>query len=187
MMSMRLTSLRWLTAGLAVIAAGVSSSALAHHQPGHHGSEHAACDCPEGVELVGEAWVRLMPPGQATTAAFMTLRNTTSETLRIVSAESPVARVTELHTHEDDGGVMRMREVEAIEIPAEGEVELRPGGLHVMLIDLVEPLAEGQVVPITLFVEGHQDLQVDAVVRPMMGAHGGGQGHGHQGHGHRGH
>ncbi len=154
---------------------------LAHHMPGHHGSAVAECDCPPGVELVSEPWVRLLPPTQPNTAAYMTLRNLTDADLQIVAAESPVARVTELHDHvEDTAGMMRMREVEAIVIPAHGKVELKPGGLHVMLIDLLEPLQQGQPVPITLYVGGFQDLQIRAPVRHPHSE----QEHSHHGHSH---
>jgi copper(I)-binding protein len=149
-----------------VFWAMASPALLAHHEPGHHGSDLAECDCPSGVELVSQAWVRLLPPTQPNTAAYMTLRNLTATDLQIVAAESPAARVTELHDHiQDMAGVMRMRKVDAIVIPAHGEVELKPGGLHVMLIDLLEPLQEGRVVPITLYVEGFQDLQIRAQVQ----------------------
>jgi copper(I)-binding protein len=148
---------------------------FAHHVPGHHGSDIAECDCPAGVELVSKAWVRLLPTTQPNTAAYVTLRNLTDTDLHIVAAESPAARVTELHDHvQDAAGVMRMREVEAIVIPAHGEVELKPGGLHVMLIDLVEPLQEGQRVPIALYVEGFQDLRIHA---PVEGSGGGPEDH----------
>ena len=147
-----------------------SPTLMAQHVPGHHGSDTAECDCPPGVELVSQAWVRLLPPTQPNTAAYMTLRNLTDADLQIVAAESPAARGTELHDHvQDAAGVMRMREVTAIVIPAHGEVELKPGGLHVMLIDLVEPLQEGQVVPITLYVEGFQALQIRARVQRAEG------------------
>lgn len=161
-----------------------SPALLAHHVPGHHGSDVAECDCPPGVELVSAAWVRLLPPTQPNTAAYMTLRNLTDADLQIVAAESPVARVAELHDHvQDAAGVMRMRQVEAIRIPAHGEVELKPGGLHVMLIDLIEPLEEGQVVPVTLYVEGFQDLQIRAPVQRAEGGTGHHHGHSRDHHG----
>lgn len=168
-------------AAVALVCGAIGSPALlAHHAPGHHGSDIAECDCPPGVELASQAWVRLLPPATPSTAAYMRLRNLTEADLRIVGAESPAARVTELHDHvQDDAGVMRMREVDAIVIPARGEVELKPSGLHVMLIDLVEPLREGQIVRISLFVEGFQDLQIDAPVQRSDA----GTGH-HHGHSH---
>lgn len=95
----------------------------------------------------------------------MTLRNKTDDDLRIVAAESPAAKRVELHNHvHDSGGGMRMREVENIVIPANKEVELQMGGKHLMLIDLVEPLEEGQTVPITLYVEGIEDIHIEARV-----------------------
>lgn len=172
------------------LACGVMASPalLAHHVPGHHGSNIAECDCPPGVELVSDAWVRLLPPAQPNTVAYMTLRNLTDADLQIVAAESPVARVTELHDHvQDAAGVMRMRQIEAIRIPAHGEVELKPGGLHVMLIDLLEPLEEGQVVSVTLYVEGFQDLSIRAPVQRDEGGtdhHHHGHPHDHHGHSH---
>jgi copper(I)-binding protein len=159
-----------------------SPALLAHHVPGHHGSDIAECDCPPGVELVSQAWVRLLPPTQPNTAAYMTLRNLTDTDLHIVAAESPAARVTELHDHvQGAAGVMRMREVDAIVIPAHGAVELKPGGLHVMLIDLVDPLQEGRIVPITLYVEGVQDLHIRA---PVQRAEGGPAHHHEHSHAH---
>jgi hypothetical protein len=80
----------------------------------------------------------------------MTLRNTGREADRLVSASSPIARTVELHTHIRDGEVMRMRQVADIAIPAGETVRLRPGGLHVMLIGLTEPLRQGAEVPVTL-------------------------------------
>jgi copper(I)-binding protein len=146
---------------------------FAQQLSGHHPSDIAHCDCPPGVELVAQPWVRHLPPSQPNTAAYMTLRNLTNVDLHIVAAESPVARVTELHDHEQDAsGVMRMREVETIIIPARGDVELKPGGLHVMLIDLIEPLQVGQLVPLTLYVEGFQDLRIHAPVQRSDGGAG---------------
>ncbi|MGM0553375.1 MAG: copper chaperone PCu(A)C [Pseudomonadota bacterium] len=136
----------------------------------------AACECPEGIELQGQPWVRMMPPGMPGTAAYLTLRNHTARDVEIVSGGSPVAATTELHDHiEDERGVMRMREVGSITIPANGQVELQPGGLHVMLIGLQESLAAGQQVPIRLELEGLGTLRLQAEVRdaeqPGMGDH----------------
>ena len=152
--------------------------------PAHADGEPVTCECPEGIELEGQPWVRLMPPAMPSTAAYLTLRNRTDRDIDIVAGESPVAAVTELHDHvEDAHGVMRMREVAAITIPANGRVELQPGGLHVMLIDLLEPLEAGQVVPITLHLEDHGEIHFEAPVRRGDGSgmpHG--SGHHHGGH-----
>lgn len=184
---------------LTALGAFAVSLAEAHHMPGHHGSDAADCDCPTGLELTAAPWVRFMPPNLPNTAVYMTLRNTTDRILRIVAAESPVARVTELHDHLlGSDGVMRMRRVDFIEIPAQDQVELHPGGLHVMLIGLTEPLPLGAFVPVTLYVDGFQDVHINATVRaatdtvyPHHHEHGhsshGQPNHSHPGHAHSGH
>jgi copper(I)-binding protein len=83
-------------------------------------------------------------------AAFMTLKNSGAAADALVAAESPVAARTELHTHIRDGEVMRMRQVSLIDVPAGESVDLRPGGAHIMLIDLKEPLKQGETFPLTL-------------------------------------
>ncbi len=121
---------------------------------------------------VHEPYVRLAPPNAPASAAFMVLRNTGAKDVRLVRADNPASRVTELHTHLNEGGVMKMRPVPAVEIKAGGETVLKPGGLHVMLIDLKAPLKEGEIVPITLGFDDGSSKRVDArVVNPMAGTH----------------
>ena len=132
---------------------------------------------------VHQPFVRLMPPTQPNTGAFMVLENTGKQDLALVRAESEVSRVVEVHDHIMDGGVMRMREIEKIDIPAGQRTELKPGGLHVMLIGLHQPLQEGQMVPITLIFNDGSRQAISAPVRhpgnemPMHG-----HGHGHHRH-----
>ncbi len=97
-----------------------------------------------------EGYVRGMPPGQAVTAAFMTLRNTGEGEVVLTSASSPVADKLEFHQHSHEGGMMRMRRIDELRVPAGGELQLAPGHLHLMLIDLLQPLNEGDSVPIEL-------------------------------------
>jgi copper(I)-binding protein len=116
---------------------------------------------------VQDPYVRLAPPNAAATGAFMVIRNTGDKDVKVVKADNPVSKATELHTHLNEGGVMKMRPVPAIEIKAKGEAVLKPGGLHVMMIDLKAPLKEGDSVPITLTFDDGSSKQVDAkVVRP---------------------
>jgi len=116
---------------------------------------------------VQDPYVRLAPPNAAATGAFMVIRNTGDKDVKVVKADNPVSKVTELHTHLNEGGVMKMRPVPAIEIRAKGEAVLRPGGLHVMMIDLKAPMKEGDSVPITLTFDDGSSKQVDAkVVKP---------------------
>ncbi len=113
---------------------------------------------------VDKPYVRLLPPGAQTTGAFMVIRNAGDKDVKLVKADNPASRVTELHTHLNEGGVMKMRPVAAIEIKAKGEALLQPGGLHIMLIDLKAPLKEGDVVPITLGFDDGSSKKLDAKV-----------------------
>ncbi len=117
---------------------------------------------------VQEPYVRLAPPNAPATGAFMVIKNNGDKDVKVVKADNPVSKVTELHTHLNDGGVMRMRPVAAIDVKAKGDAVLQPGGLHVMMINLLTPLKEGDSVPITLTFDDGSSKKVDAkVVRPV--------------------
>ena len=121
---------------------------------------------------ITNAWVRGTVPGQSGTGAFMQLRSTTDAVL--VGVASPAAKVVELHEMAQVGGVMRMRAVDKLPLPAGTLVELAPGGYHVMLMGLAQPLKEGDRVPVTLtFVDknGRKTTQVvEAPVRALTAA-----------------
>ncbi len=131
--------------------------------------------------VVEEAQVRAVPPGSQTSAAFMTLRNPGQRDVVLVAAETPVAKAAELHDHQDADGVMQMRQVAQIVVPAGGSTSLAPGGLHMMLIGLTAPLAEGEPVEIELRFDSGDTQRLEAPVRRIVvddeGSHG--QGHGH--------
>jgi copper(I)-binding protein len=118
---------------------------------------------------VQDAWVRGMVETQTSTGAFM--RITSKSAARLIGAQSPAAGMAEIHQTTMDGGVMRMRPVEAIELPAGKTVELKPGGYHVMLMHVRQPLKEGATVPVTLVVEGkdgkRQTIEVQAPVKAL--------------------
>ena len=99
-----------------------------------------------------------------TGAAFAVLANNGTAMDQLVAAESPVAERVELHTHMMDGGVMRMREVKAIEVHPGTPTVLQPGGLHIMFIGLRAPLKEGAAVPLTLVFEKAGRLAISAQV-----------------------
>ena len=98
-------------------------------------------------------------------AAFMIVKNSGAAADALVAAESPVAARAELHTHIKDGDVMRMRQVPSIDVPAGGTVSLQPGGLHIMLIDLKEPLRQGETFPLTLTFAKAGKVGVDVPVK----------------------
>lgn len=124
---------------------------------------------------VDDPWVRGTVAQQKATGAFMRL--TAPENMKLVAAESSVAGVVEIHEMAMDGDVMRMRAIAALPLPAGRPVELKPGGYHVMLMDLKRPLSAGETVPLTLVFEGangqrvRQDVQ--AKVMALGGPHGG--------------
>ena len=126
------------------------------------------------------AWARATVPGQQATGAFMTL--TAPAGARLVGASSPAAGVAEIHEMAMQGDVMKMRAIESLALPAGQPVQLKPGGHHIMLLDLKAPLAEGATVPLTLLFKdaagksGKIELQVPvgAVTTPA-----GGHGHKH--------
>lgn len=117
---------------------------------------------------VDDAYVRAPAPSAPSTGAFMVIRNGGTTDRRVVKAQSAAARVVELHTHLNEGGVMKMRPVADIAVEAGGETILKPGGLHVMLIDLRQPLMEGDIVPITLSFDDGSSVTVDAPVKKLQ-------------------
>lgn len=97
---------------------------------------------------VSDAWARATRPAQKVGAAYMTLESTENTTL--VKAESPAAGKVEIHSMTMTDGVMKMRMLEQLELPAGQCVELAPGGYHFMLFDLAKPLKDGETVEFTL-------------------------------------
>ena len=132
-------------------------------------------------------WARASVPGQQATGAFMQL--TAQEPLRLVGAQTPVAAAAEIHEMKMDGDVMRMRQIEALELPQDVAVQLKPGGYHLMFQQLQAPLQAGTEVPLTLVFEDAQGqvsrlhLQVP-VQRMAPGAGAGSHAQPANGHGH---
>jgi hypothetical protein len=107
---------------------------------------------------VKNAWVRTSVQGQSATGAFMTL--TAREDTRLIGITSPVAGVAELHEMKLDNGVMKMRAVaDGLALPAGKAVELKPGGYHVMLMDLKAALPKDSTVPVTLLFKDAKGVQ----------------------------
>lgn len=107
---------------------------------------------------VDDAWARASVPGQQATGAFMTL--TAPAGARLVGVSSPVAGVAEVHEMAMQGDVMKMRAIPALELPAGKPVQLKPGGYHLMLMDLKAPLAAGSTVPLTLLLRDAQGAEL---------------------------
>ena len=99
---------------------------------------------------VKDAWVRAAVPGQSGTGAFMNI--TAKDGAKLVGVSSPVAGVAEVHEMKMDNDVMRMRAIPALDLPAGKTVALKPGGYHVMLMELKQALPQGSTVPLTLIL-----------------------------------
>ncbi len=120
---------------------------------------------------VSDPYVRAVPPVVKTSAAFMQIRSEDSIERFVVDAQSPAVGAVELHMHEHDDGVMRMRRIPHFHLPPTETIALEPGGLHIMLFDLKQPLTAGDSVPITLIFDDGSRKSIDAPVRavtPMM-------------------
>ncbi|MGK0255448.1 MAG: copper(I)-binding protein [Arcobacteraceae bacterium] len=117
---------------------------------------------------VKDAYVRATPPGLPNSAAFMTVVNHTSEDIAIVKASSTIAKAVELHTHDMKNGVMKMYQVPKIVVPKNAETILQPGGFHVMLIGLVKPLKNKEMVTFTLEFSNGETKTITAPIKTVM-------------------
>ena len=144
------------TLGTAAIAEGMKHSARA------------------GDIMIENAFSRATLPNQPVAGAFMMLKNTGSEADRLIAAETDIAGRVEIHEMAMSGDVMKMRKLDdGLEIPAGEEVELKPGGYHVMFFDLTGPLKEGEMFEVTLeFAEaGKVTLPVMILAKGAKGMH----------------
>ena len=118
---------------------------------------------------VKDAWARSSVQGQKATGAFMKL--IAKEDVRLVAAFSPAAGVVEVHEMSMDNGVMKMRALPKLDLPAGKAVALKPGGYHIMLMDLKKPMLKGETIPLTLKIEGKDKkvstIEVKAEVREL--------------------
>lgn len=121
-----------------------------------------------GVQI-REGYVREMPPGQSTSAAFMDVVNDSNRPIAVVAATSDAAQTAELHTHSHDNGMMRMEPVKRLVIPAHDHVQFAPGGYHLMLINLKHSLHAGEKVGITLLDEEGRFYTAQLPVVKMVG------------------
>ena len=118
---------------------------------------------------IKDPWVRATVAQQKATGAFMQL--TAKADSKLVEVQSPVAGVVEIHEMAMDNNVMKMRQIPGLALPAGKAVELKPGGYHVMLLDLKAQVKEGDVVPVTLVFEGkdgkRETVEVKAPAKPL--------------------
>lgn len=113
---------------------------------------------------IHQPWARATPPGTSVGAAYLDITNSgAADTL--VGVESPIAATVEVHIDQDMGGMMSMRPVPRLAVPAHGHVHLGGGGLHIMLMNLKKPMKEGEHFPLTLVFQNAGRISVDVPVR----------------------
>jgi len=118
---------------------------------------------------ITHAWARATAATAKTGAAYLTVTNKGTSDDRLIGVASPVAAKAELHTSQMDNNIMRMRPLEAVEIKAGGRAELKPGGMHIMLVDLKSPLKVGAKFPITLRFEKAGEIEIMVTVEKAGG------------------
>ena len=118
--------------------------------------------------------MRATPPGAKIAAGYVTIRNAGAAD-RLVSISSPAAERVETHITVREGDILRMREMKGYDLPAGGTLELKPGGAHLMFVNIKAPMKEGESVPATLKFQRAGEMKVEFQVRPLAG----GEHHGH--------
>lgn len=118
--------------------------------------------------VVDDAWVRATVPGQPSSGAFMHITAATDS--KLVEVKSPVAKTVQIHESKMENDVMSMQQVPSIALPAGKTVNIEPEGYHVMLIDLVGQIKEGDNVPLTLIVEDSKGIKESIEVQAQASA-----------------
>jgi copper(I)-binding protein len=119
---------------------------------------------------IEKPWVRATAPGAKVAGGYMVIRNAGAAGDKLVSASSPAAAKLELHVHINDNGVMKMREVPGYDVPPKGAFELKPGGAHLMFMDIRQPFKDGDRVPVKLRFEKAGEVNAEFQVGSMGGS-----------------
>lgn len=140
----------------------------------------AVAGIPAAESLVVEnAHVRELPPASDVTAAYLTLRNESDTAVEVAGASSPDCEKVEFHETVVEGGMVHMRRMDEVVIPAGGELVFSEGGKHIMLVGLKRPLKAGEHVLLSIRLSNGAELAVRAEVRDIRLQHGGGHQHEH--------
>lgn len=123
----------------------------------------AAAEEASGIGIVNP-WARATPGASKIGALYLEIQAAESAGDRLTGASSPAAAVTEIHTHVEEAGVMKMRRLDAVDVPAGETRVFKPGGLHLMLIDLIAPLKEGEEISVKLTFEKAGVIEIEAPV-----------------------
>lgn len=123
-------------------------------------------------------WSRATATGASVGGGYMVIVNS-GKADALIGASSPVAARVEMHSSSTEGGMMKMRQLQRIELPAGGTVRLAPGALHLMLVGLKQPLVEGSKVPLVLRFAAAGEQRVELKIESMTGAQDAGTSHAH--------
>ncbi|WP_299017917.1 copper chaperone PCu(A)C [uncultured Photobacterium sp.] len=126
----------------------------------------SAHDYNSGQLHIDHPWSKQVPPSSSVAAAFFEISNKGNENDTLIRAESPIAGKTELHAHIHEDGMMKMREVEEIVVPANGSKNLKPGSYHIMFFDLQNTPKLGERFPLTLHFAKAGRIEVEVTVEP---------------------
>ena len=118
----------------------------------------------KGELEIEKPWARATTPGAAIGGGYLVIRNKGAAADRLVGVSSPASARVEIHEMTMEKDVMRMREVKGVDVPAKKSVELKPGGYHLMLIELKAPLKPGEKVPVTLRFEKAGEVKAELAV-----------------------
>ena len=116
---------------------------------------------------IEKPWARATPPGAAVGGGYFVIRNKGAAADRLVEASSTAGARVEIHEMAMEKDVMRMRQVKGVDVPAKASVEFKPGGFHLMFIDLKAPFKQGEKVPLTLRFEKAGDVKAELAVEGM--------------------
>jgi len=177
---------------LAVFATTLTlcNAALAHEHSSHPRTHNQTHDKTAGTLRIQQPWSRPTVAAVPVGVVYVALKNDGDKMERLLSATSDVAERVELHTSVMDGEMMRMRPITSVDIAPKTTAQLKPGGMHIMLMGLKAPLVQGQTFTLNLVFEQAGAVSVPVLVRdPVEGAaeHGGHGGHGKQHSSHHGH
>jgi copper(I)-binding protein len=125
----------------------------------------------KGDIQVRHPWSRATPPGAKVGVAYMEIGNRGAQPDKLLAASTPIARAVEMHVTQRDGEVMKMRQVQAFEIPPRERYALRPGGSHLMLVDLTQPLKQGERFTMRLRFERAGELEIELEVQEAGSRH----------------
>ena len=125
----------------------------------------------KGDIQVRHPWARATPPGATVAAGYLEIRNNGKDADRLLSASTPVAKRVEMHVTEHAEHIAKMRQLRAFEVPGRERLTLTPGGAHLMLVDIVQPLKQGERFPLTLRFERAGELKVEVEVQELGARH----------------